>query len=184
MDRRLWIVFGVGLAIAAACYFRLRVNRPYDYDAQVRAASIAQPAPLFEGVDENNEIFRLSAYLGRHRIIVAFYDGAAGADRSLDLRAIRDRADDLKRRDVKVVAVSQAIPQENRAALKGLEAFPGPLVSDIDGSIHQNWGRMSPDGKPLTGLFLIDRKGTVAHYAGAPRPYDDFDSLWKDIATQ
>ncbi|MFO0918455.1 MAG: redoxin domain-containing protein [Planctomycetaceae bacterium] len=181
MDRRLYFVLLAGLAIVGVCVYRLRANRPLDFDAQVAAATTSVPAPLFEGVDENNTVFRLSSYLGRHRIILAFYDGAVGADRSRELLTLRDRAEELKRQDVKVVGISTAIPQENRRALKALGALSFPLVSDVDGSIHRHWGRWSAANQPLAGLFLIDRKGTVAFHAGAPRPYSTLEALWKDL---
>jgi peroxiredoxin len=183
MDRRFIAVLLAGLVLIGVCAWRLQTNRPYDYDAHVSAAMSANraPAPLFEGLDEINEMYRLAAYLGRHRILIVFYDGAAGADANADLLAIREHAAEMPQLDLKVVAVSQAIPQQNRAALKRLGDFPGPLVSDVDGTIHRQWGRLTSDGRPLTGLFLIDRKGSVAVQGGAPRPYADFDSLWKDV---
>lgn len=180
-DRRFLMVLIIGLAIVGVCVYRLQINQPYDYDVSFKAATIYAPAPLFEGLDEHNQMFRLSSYLGRHRIVVVFYDGKAGADRSLALIGLRDHAAELSRMDVKTVAVSQAIPQENRAALKQLGELPCPLVSDVDGTIHQRWGRLTSDGAPLTGLFLIDRKGSVAFSAGTPRSYASWDDLWKDL---
>lgn len=181
MDRRLLFVVLAGLVIAGVCMARLWINRPMSYSDQVAAATSSAPAPLFEGLDEHNQMFRLSAFLGRHRIIVVFYDGAVGVERSAELLQLKEHAAELKQQDVKAVAVSQAIPQENRRALSVIGELPCPLVSDVDGSIHQRWGRMSVEGRPRTGLFLIDRKGSVAFHAGAPRPYADFDSLWKDV---
>jgi peroxiredoxin len=181
MDRRLLLVLGAGVLIAGVCIYRLQINKPLDFAAQVEAATTYVPAPPFEGLDENNQMFRLSSFLGRHRIIVAFYDGAAGADRSRELAGLRDRANELKQQDVKVVAVSAAIPQENRRALTTLGPLQFPLISDVDHAIHRRWGRMTTDGNLLTGLFLIDRKGTVAFHAGTPRPYATVDDLWKDV---
>lgn len=181
MDRRLYLVFVAGLVIAGVCIYRLQVNQPLDYEAQVQAATTRIPAPTFEGVNEENQIFRLSSYLGRHRIVIVFYDGAAGADRSRELLGLQSRAEALKQRDVKVVGISTAIPQENRRALSALGMPPFPLISDIDGSIHRRWGRWSTSDSPLSGLFLIDRKGTVAFHAGAPRPYATLEALWKDL---
>lgn len=180
-DRRIWVVAVLGAVIVSLCAYRLQVNRSYDYDASLKAATIYAPAPLFEGLDENNEMFRLSAYAGRHRIVVVFFDGTKGADQSAELAEISKHADDLSGRGDKVVAVSAAIPQENRAALKQLGEFPGPLISDVDGSIHARWGRSTVNNELLPGLFLIDRKGNVAFQGGAPRPYADLASLWKDL---
>ena len=181
MDRRLLVVLLIGGVIAGVCAYRLQTNEPYDYAAQLRRATTYAPAPLFEGVDEDNQMFRLQAYLGRHRILVAFYDGEAGANRSRELHEIQAHAAELAQRDVKIVAVSRAIPQDNRRALDDLGDFPGPLISDVAGEIHERWGRMSPAGTTLPGLFLIDRKGTVASQGAVPRSYADFPSLWQDL---
>lgn len=181
MDRRLIVVLMTGIVIAGVCVYRVRTNQPLDYDAQVQAATTIAPSPLFEGRDEVNRVFRLSSYLGRHRIIVVFYDGEAGADHSADLLRLQEHAEELKRQDVKVVAVSKTIPQFNREALSQTGKLPCPLITDVDGSIHERWGRMGVNGQPLTGLFLVDRKGSIAYQAGAPRPYGDFDALWKDV---
>lgn len=181
MDRRLIIVLIAGVLIAGVCAYRVQTNQPLDYDAQLSAATTYLPAPLFEGVDEQNQMYRLAAFLGRHRIVVVFYDGTAGADRSPELLSLRDRSADLKRLDVKTVAISRTIPQFNRDALTRTGELPCPLISDIDDSIHRRWGRMGIDGRPLPGLFLIDRKGSVAFHAGAPRPYADITSLWKAL---
>lgn len=178
---QLGLLLIAGALIAAVCVYRMRTNQPYDYDASLKAATIHAPAPLFEGVDESNQMFRLAAYAGRHRVVVVFFDGAVGADRDAAMMVVKAHAEELAKQDVKVVALSQTIPQENRAALERLGGWPGPLISDIDGSIHQKWGRMTTEGAPQPGVFLIDRKGTVAFYAGAPRSYSDLDQLWKDL---
>lgn len=182
VDYRLMFVLLAGGLIAGVCTFRLMTNRPLDHAAQLRAASQPQPAPLFEAVNEQNEMFRLQTYLGRHRIIVVFYDGDAGANHSRELAELTKRADELKRLDVKAVGVSRSLALANRTALKQLGDFPGQLLSDVDGMIHQRWGRNGPDGRTIPGLFLIDRKGQVAYFGGQPRSYDSVDELWKDLA--
>jgi peroxiredoxin len=181
VDQRLILVLLAGGLIAGVCVYRIQTNRPLDHAAQVQAASQPQPAPLFEAVNEQNEMFRLQSFLGRHRIVVAFYDGGAGADQSRDLAELVRRTDELKQRDVKVVGVSRAIPQFNRAALERLGAFPGQLLSDVDGMIHERWGRSGSDDGTISGLFLIDRKGQVAFFGGQPRSYESVEQLWKDL---
>lgn len=182
VDQRLILVLLAGGLIAGVCAYRLMTNRPLDHAAQVRAASQPHPAPLFEAVNEQNEMFRLQTYLGRHRIVVVFYDGDAGADRSRELAELTKRADELKRLDVKAIGVSKALALANRNALPQLGEFPGQLLSDVDGKIHERWGRNAPDGRTIPGVFLIDRKGQVAYFGGQPRSYDSVEELWKDLA--
>jgi peroxiredoxin len=172
--------------IAVVAIVRLERNQPHDYASQVAAAAVMRPAPNFEALDSDNHLVRLSAWLGRHRIIVIFFDGDRGADNDPDLLRLRDRFSELKTHDVKVVGVTTTIPQANRAAMERAGGtFPFPLVSDVDPQspegtlrIHRHWGRLdSVTNKPLPGVFLVDRKGQVAYVGPIPKPFDNADQV-------
>ncbi len=185
-DRRLIVVVAIGGLIAAVCAARMLTNKPQDYAMQVAEATVMRPAPGFEALDANNHLVRLGSWLGRHRIIVYFFDGDQGADNDVDLLRLRDRFSDLQAQDVKVVGVTVAIPQVNRAAMERAGGdFPFPLISDVDPQsaegtlrIHRHWGRLDPvTDKPLSGAFLIDRKGQVAYVGTTPKPYDNVELI-------
>ena len=186
IDRRFIAVLAAGVLIGFVSIARVMTNKPQDYATQVAAATVMRPAPGFEALDAENHLVRLGTWLGRHRIIVIFFDGDQGADNDVDLLRLRDRFAELQAHDVKVVGVTVAIPQVNRAAMEragGL--FPFPLVSDVDPQspegtlrIHRHWGRLdSVTEKPLPGAFLIDRKGQVAYVGPIPKPYDNVDQI-------
>ena len=187
-DRRFLIVIALGMLIAMVCVMRVSNNRPQTYEEQVAAAVVMRPAPGFEALDSSGHLVRLGAWLGRHRIIVVFFDGERGADNDPDLLALRDRFAELQAMDVKIVGVTASIPQVNRAAMERAGGdFPFPLVSDIDFQspegtmrIHRHWGRLdSVTDKPLHGLFSIDRKGQVAYVGPIPKPYDNVEQIIK-----
>lgn len=189
-DRRLMAVLVAGVLIAAVCVARVTLNRPQTYDSQVASATIMRPAPDFEALDTDNHLVRLSAWLGRHRIIVVFFDGERGADTDGDLLRLRDRFAELKSQDVKVVGVTAAVPQVNREAMERAGGkFPFPLVSDVDPQspegtlrIHRHWGRLDPvTDKPLAGTFLIDRKAQVAFVGPIPKPYENLDQVFQEL---
>lgn len=171
-----WIVIPVAaLVIAALCAYKLNQRYP---DAEQRAAdqTLLQPAPQFSLLDANkpSQFVRLGGYLGRHRIIVVFFDGAAGADHDSILLHLRDVYPALKSAGTIVFAVSTALPQDNRKVIERSGEFPFPLLSDPDFSAHEAWGRFDARLKqPLTGVFFIDRKGEVAGERGMPRPLAD-----------
>jgi peroxiredoxin len=176
--------------VVIVCVSRLMMNQPQDYESQVAAAVTMRPAPGFEALDANNHLVRLAAWLGRHRIIVVFFDGDQGADRDSELLRLRDRFSELQKQDVKVVGVTAAIPQTNRAAMERAGGeFPFPLVSDVDPQspegtlrIHRHWGRLDAvSEKPLSGAFLIDRKGQVAYVGPIPKPYDNVEKILEEI---
>lgn len=182
MDRRLWGVLVAGVAIAGVCGWRLATNRPQDYEQQLQSAHVLRPAPDFEALDENNRMFRLQRYLGRHRVLVVFFDAELTAAGDPILQGVRAAYPALQRQDIQVVGVSSALPQHNRAAVGAGDAFPFPLVTDLDLKIHDRWGRIDPVRKgPLPGLFLVDRKGAVPCFGPTPQPATDWQALLTEL---
>ena len=186
LDLRLLAVLVTGALIAIVCVARTSLNHPQNFESQVSAASVMRPAPGFEALDANNHLVRLGTWLGRHRIIVVFFDGTVGADRDRDLLRLRDHYAELQALDVKVVGVTDALPQDNRAAMERAGgAFPFPLISDFDPQtaegqfrIHRHWGRLDTvSGKPLSGCYFIDRKGDVAFVGPIPKPYENTQQI-------
>ena len=188
-DRRVLIPIVAGIVIAVVSTWRVMTNKSQDYAAQVAAAVVMRPVSSFKGdfeaLDSDNRLVRLGGFLGRHRVIVLFFDGEAGADKDTELLRLRDHFVELKAHDVKAIAVSTALPQENRAAMTAERAgpFPFPLVSDFDPTsldgalrIHRHWGRIDANtGKSLTGTFAIDRKGQVMFAGDSPKPMENVD---------
>lgn len=181
-DRKLIPVLLAAIVIASVCVWRLTVNPTQSYSDQLAEARIELPAPDFEALDAFNQMFRLQRYLSRHRILVVFYSGQASAAHDATLLAIRDAYPQLEQAGIKVVGISTALPQQNRAAMETVDDYPFPLVSDVDQSIHQKWGRIDEATKqPLPGVFLIDRKGTVLSLGGLPQPAPDLTLLLQEL---
>ena len=192
-DRRIWFPLIAALLIAAVCTWRVATNKEQNYADQVAVAVVMRPVPAIEGRDSDNHLVRLAAFLGRHKIIVLFFNGdagrdvdpdTAGADKDPELMRLRERFEELQSHNVKVVAVSAALPQQNRAAMDRVGKFPFPLVTDVDPlaptnvlRIHQQWGRINAEtGKPRTGVFLVDRKGQVLFTVDGPKPMASVDA--------
>lgn len=176
------LLLGIGLLLGVLCVWRMMTNVELTYSDQIRAARFEIPAPAFEGLDARNQLFRLEKYLGRHRILLVFFDARNTAAADPILLSVNEAHPALDKRDIKVVAVSTALPQENRTAMEHTGEYPFPLISDIDLTIHRRWGRLHIDGKtPLPGVFLIDRKGNVTATAAAPEPVHDVHLLLKEL---
>jgi thioredoxin-dependent peroxiredoxin len=178
-DRRLWLLAAAAVVIAGLCTYR--ATRTYAPQSTATSVPLSLPAPAFELYDENSpsHLVRLSAYLGRQRVLVAFYDGSRGPHASQALERLRADWSKLRKADIYVLAVSTALPQENRKDLAKYGTFPFPLLSDVDLSVHRAWGRYDEEhGRPLEGVFLVDRKGEViwSREAGGPLPLSNLDS--------
>ncbi len=175
-DRRLWLLAAAAVVIVALCVFR--ATRIYAPQSTSAAALVAGPAPAFELYDENSpsHLVRLAAYLGRQRVFVVFYDGAKGPNGSKALDLLRAEWPRLRKADIYVMAISKALPQENRKDIADHGLYPFPLLSDVDLSVHRAWGRYDEARRqPLEGVFLVDRAGRVdwSQETGTPQPVSD-----------
>jgi peroxiredoxin len=178
MDKRVFLLVLAAGVIGGLCAFK--VTRHYTPPTSVAAQALAAPAPEFELYDQNapSRIVRLEGYLGRQRVIIAFFDGRAGAHASSVLNRLRADWSRLRKADISVMAISTALPQENRKDVAKYGEFPFPLLSDPDFHVHREWGCFDKStGKPRTGVFLVDRKGWIAwsRQTDAPQPVQDWE---------
>ena len=177
MRPRILVLPAAALVIAALCAWRVR-HPDQSLLAGGARPELKRPAiPLDFSLHTQHsppQIVRLKPYLGRHSILVIFYDGQAGADRSPVLRRLHRDRDRLKSAGVKVMAISDALPPANRAALDRLGGLPFPLLSDVTMQVHEQWGRLDADtGRPLAGVFVIDRAGNITWPGRHPEPAAD-----------
>jgi peroxiredoxin len=133
-------------------------------------------APPIEALDRENSITRLKSFQGRHNLIVVFFDGETGATADKTLQHLKQHSVELAAADYHVIAVSSALPQQNRKT-----DFPPffHLLTDPEPiwKIHREWGSGSFDqesGLPRQAVFYIDRAGNVAG-SSEPIPFANPD---------
>jgi peroxiredoxin len=184
IDRRLIPVLLAGCVIATLCAWRVSANRQDGYNAAVGTPQVWRPAPRFESLDAHNQMFRLERYLGRHRVLVIFVPGRRDAVESA-IRQLRQHLERLERQDVKIAVLSQALPQQNREWLEGLETRFIPVLTDLQGEIAARWG---VQGLAEAAVFVVDRKGDVVWSDGVPQPAGELavvlDQLTSEKALQ
>jgi peroxiredoxin len=164
MRRRILVLPVAAVLIALLCVHKLSRSYPRQ-DESLLLPVVEKQAPAFELLDQNkpSELVRLRRYLDHAEIVVVFFDGEHGADHSGVLQHLRGKFAKLQKSGIAVLAVSTALPQQNRKIIENSGAFPFPLLSDPDLSVHQAWGRIdAATGRPLTGVFLVDRAGRVS----------------------
>lgn len=189
MRKRVLVLPIAAAIITALCVYKL----VRDETASSGVAPMSRrPAPLFElfNAERPPELVRLSSYIGRHPIIVVFFDARLGAARDPRLLRLYRDVDRIRDAGIKVFAVSSALPQENRKVVERMQNSgrdaPFPLLTDLPPTpqapqrgyvVHKAWGRYdAARGEPLLGIFLIDRAGRVAWAAGAPVPVEPDDA--------
>ena len=177
MRRRVLVLPVLAAVIALLCAYK--ATRTYDRRAGGPAAARARrPVRSFELYDQKSRLVKFERYVGRHRIIVVFYDGRAGADTDANVRRLTQEFDRLNADGVVVVGISRALPQENRRAAARMGGIPFLLLSDITGDVHRLWNR------PLNsqpGLYWVDRGGRVAWSAAGPQPTADIETVLRAV---
>jgi len=168
-----------GVVIAALCYYK--ITRTYQpVDIKRLRPTVKKNAPLFELYNHHKpqELVRLSSYLGRHRIILVFFDRKTGVMNDLVLKQLGKYQPQLKSTSTQVFAISDALPQTNRALIKQFRKekespgfqFPFPLLSDPDYKIHRAYGLYDEQSQsPLQGVFIIDRLGQIEWAQTGPK---------------
>ncbi|HTN04998.1 MAG TPA: redoxin domain-containing protein [Planctomycetaceae bacterium] len=180
IDRRLIPVLLAGCVIATLCVWRVSANRPAGYNAAVQSPQVWRPAPRFETLDANNQMFRLERYLGRHRVLVIFVPGRRDEVESA-IRLLQQHLDGLERQDVKIAVLSPALPQQHREWMKGLGAGAVPVLTDLRSEIAARWGVNSLVD---TATFLVDRKGDAAWSGDVPRPEGELAVVLKRLTSE
>ena len=133
---------------------------------------------LFELPDQNNEMVRLERYVGRHDILLIFYDKDQTANGDAYLPRLRDAQAKLKRRGFIVIGVSTALPQENRRA-----DMPFDLLTDFSTTgireplfVHRKFNMVDEQDQTRTGIFHINRAGSIAWANKVPQQIPDPDA--------
>ncbi len=170
--RRILVLPVAAIVILGLVAYKLTRSYPRQAEVVENLADV-RPAEPFSAYDPDNKPVRLGAYLGRHRIVLVFFDGGAGIGGDSVLRELRQNYKRLRSSGVIVLAISTALPQTNRKAFEQIGRFPFPVLSDPGLNVHNPWGRVDANGKPIPGLFIIDRAGNVAWKDGKPKPADN-----------
>ena len=169
--------------IVALVVYKLSRSYP-DQSQELTTRTPMRPARPFEALDSNNQLVKFERYVGRHRMIVVFFDGDLGADKDPTLLRLRRDFDKIEATGAVVVAISGALPQQNRKSFKQNGPFPFPILSDPGPfySIHKLWGRLDEaTGQPLQGVFEVDRAGRVAWSDRGPQPANNLDELIQNV---
>jgi peroxiredoxin len=189
MPNRLLVLPAAAAVIAGLCAYKL--SQPQDMRTFVPPPLlVALPEQLsFDLFDQQKppERVRLRSYLGRHPIVIVFFDPEAGADRDDVLVRLRRDWDRVRSAGLIALGVSTALPQENRPVAENAPSlhraspdrspFPFPLLTDLkpECRVHRLWGRYeAPQQRTIPGVFLIDRAGQVAwdRSRDKPRPLE------------
>jgi mycoredoxin-dependent peroxiredoxin len=169
--RKLFLVIPVSATLLAGTTW-YRLTRPPASAAPAVVATEVRPAPLFQLEDEQSQIVRLTSFVGRHKLLIVFFDGTEGPDRSRLLGTLRDNFQTIAGTKARIFAISDLRPSELRPPndARGERTrrpvpFPFPMLSDIrDHEWHRRYGAFDEEtGAPREAVFVVDRAGVIRH---------------------
>jgi len=195
--RRILLVLPISAVLITGMVL-FRLNRRPEPPVEETASEV-RPAPLFQLYDQHSKIVRLARYVGRDKLLIAFFDGREGPDQSTLLAQLRERYPDLHRAQGVVLAISAARPSQNRygAGLEHLKTAPAAgapgvaseiqypflLLSDIvDYEVHKLYGAYdSGTQEPIEAVFIVDRAGMIEHAHLAPNGLGSVDDWVREL---
>lgn len=175
-----------GLVILGLVVFRERQVAQWRLEAPPRTLVPRQLAPRFQVADHRRHVVKFERLLGRHRVVLLFFDAKLGAEGDPMLQKLVNCFPAMKKAGIEVLAISDAPPYLNQQAEKNRgEPFPFPLLTDIDlnipasSPVHRMYGLFDKRTQTsANGLFLIARDGTLPVNAqGVPVPVADVDTV-------
>ena len=117
-------------------------------------------APDFELIDQDGNVFRLSAQKGQ-RMLLVFYPGDNTPVCTAQLCDYRDGLEGFQGLDVKVVGISADDPASHRA-FREKHDLPFTLLSDPNLEVARKYGCKALIGMKR-GVFLVDESRTIRY---------------------
>lgn len=152
------------LVIIGLVYFKSSQPQIELSDSARDALQRRRPATVFKLHDQRSQPFRLERYLGRHKLLIVFFDPSLGAAKNEQLQILKRGYEQLSAQGRKVIAISSATPYANRESFKLGGDFPFHVLSDADYSVETEWGCMTTGDPPqvIPSAFVIDRAGVIS----------------------
>lgn len=124
------------------------------------------PAPEFQGIDQNGDTVKLSDFKGK-KLIIYFYpkDNTPGC--TAQSCNLRDNYTELQKQGYEILGVSQDSEKSHQKFIDKFD-LPFTLLADTDHTIHEvfgTWGEKSMYGKTYMGTlrttFVINEEGNI-----------------------
>jgi peroxiredoxin len=196
--RRILLVIPISAGVIAGLV-AFKLTRHYAPPSE-EIATVARATPLFKLEDQHSQIVRLEAYVGRHKLLIVFYDGSQGPERSVLLTLLRNHFPDLQAAGAVVLAISAARPSQNRyglnlerrqastgnpgaSAADGELRYPFPVLSDVrDYQVHRQYGAYDEQAQqPREAVFVVDRAGLIQRAHFGPAGLGQIDDWIKEL---
>lgn len=131
--------------------------------------NVGDNAPQFELLNQDNELVKLSDYIGKSQVLVYFYPKAMTPGCTVQAQGLRDIKAELEKANTVVFGIS---PDETKRLDKFTQRdeLNFALLSDVDHAVADEfgvWGLKKFMGREYDGIhrisFLIGLDGKISH---------------------
>jgi len=147
--------------------------------------AIGSKAPYFEGVDENNNVIKLTDFEGK-KLVLYFYPKDSTPGCTAQACDLRDNYNRFLALGYEVVGVSKDSQTSHKKFIEKY-SLPFHLISDTETKILQDyeaWGEKKMYGKTSMGTlrttYIIDEKGVIIEAIGKVKTKEHSKQLLKD----
>jgi len=138
---------------------------------------IGDPAPQFEGTDQNTNTVKLADYIGKKNVLLYFYPKDFTGGCTKEACGFRDRLGDLAKGNVAVIGVSFDSSESHFKFAKAYN-LTFPLISDTTGSIANAYGTTMKDKNMANRVsFLIGTDGKIVQITEGRDPEKHFTDM-------
>ncbi len=124
------------------------------------------PAPPFELPNADGELVSLADFEGQS-LVLYFYPSDFTPGCTREACSFRDARQEFQQAGAAVVGISKDDPGTH-AKFKGKYELDFPLLSDVDGLVHEAYGATGLLGRRTT--FVIDQDGRIVERIRSPLP--------------
>lgn len=147
--------------------------------------AIGTKAPFFEGVDENNNVIKLTDFEGK-KLVLYFYPKDSTPGCTAQACDLRDNYNRFLALGYEVVGVSKDSQTSHKKFIEKY-SLPFHLISDTETKILQDyeaWGEKKMYGKTSMGTlrttYIIDENGVIIEAIGKVKTKEHSKQLLKD----
>jgi len=120
-------------------------------------------APDFQLVGTDGKTYKLSDFVGKQAVVIAWYPKAFTGGCTRECLSFRENGQLLRQFDVAYFTASCDSPEDNQRFAKSLE-LDYVILSDPDGKVATAYGIYNPERKLAARVtFIIGKDGKIAH---------------------
>jgi len=124
---------------------------------------IGSIAPDFALEDQTRQIVRLSDFLGRKHVVLAFHPFAFTPVCTAQMQSYEQAQPALAGLDAQVIGISTDAGPSKAAWARSLGGVSFPLLTDFHphGQVAASYGVLGPFGTAERAIFIVDKSGRI-----------------------